>query len=663
MKKRLSILVLVLFLLSAPEALAAWNFQAEHVTVDIEVSSSVDIHRDTGSKLDYVTANVSFIPKQDALQSIVRISTEPDAESVGDEYLFRWEEPVPSSVSFKISSRIKTTNKLYDVRKISFPYSGFSDEVLEYTRSTKTIDSDDPKVIARASALAAGNTDYYSVVFTLADWTKENIKYDLSTLNIKSTNKASWVLARKDGVCDELSTLFIAMLRAVGIPARFVAGIAYTEAPQFPENWGAHGWAEVYFPGTGWVPFDVTYGQYGYIDPTHIKLKQAVDSADPDTRYEWLGRDVDISANPLVIDADLVKYEGNIGDIFELELDVLQERVGIGSYNLVEATVKNTRDSYASTFLYLSRINELEVDGNNYRAVMLEPLETKRVYWIVKVLDNLDTHYTYKFPLTLADTMNNTAGSDFMVLPGATVFTHDEFEAMVDAAEKEGDKVYSKKVSVECFPREELYYVYDVPQVICTAKNTGNFPFKDLDFCFTDDCETDDLGISQAKSFIHEVLSPKPGVNKIPFSVEGNDVSRSVFYDLEVLDAPKVVIEEVEYPSQIEFKKPYAFSFLLRKGSTSLPQEVSLKFEGIGLEKELEIGEMTGDKKFMFNLDSGDLSMDTNTFTVSINYKDLNGKLYTLEEEFEISLINVTFGQRTVIFLHDLDRWLRNLFK
>ncbi|MFH1063882.1 MAG: transglutaminase-like domain-containing protein [Candidatus Woesearchaeota archaeon] len=643
--------------------MATWNFQAEHVTVDVDVSSSVDIMRESGSRLDYVTANVSFIPRQDDLQSIVTISTEPDSKKVGEEYLFRWEAPVPSSVSFKISSRIRTTNRLYDIRKIVFPYSGFPDDVLEYIKATKTIDSDDPKVIARASALAAGNADYYSVVFTMADWTKENVKYDLSTLNVKSTNKASWVLARKDGVCDELSTLFIALLRAVGIPARFVAGIAYTEAPQFPENWGAHGWSEVYFPGTGWVPFDVTYGQYGYVDPTHIKLKQTADSADPDTRYEWLGKDVEISANPLVVDAELVKYEGNIGDVFDLELDVLQDRVGISSYNLVEATVKNARNSYASTFLYLSRINELEVDGNNYRALMLGPLETKRVYWIVKVIDNLDTHYTYTFPITLYDTMNNTASADFMVLPGATVFTHDEFETMVDAVEKEGDKVYSKKITIECSQRKEMYYVYDVPQVICTAKNEGNFPFTGLKFCFTDDCKTDDLGISQARSFVHDVSSPKPGVNKISFSVEGKDVSKSAFFDLDVLDEPDLIVSDVEYPSQIEFKTPYAFSFVLKKDSASLPQEVHLEFKVIGLEKAIEIGEMEGDKKFTFNLDSADLSLDPNIFTVSVNYKDLNGKLYTLAEEFEISLINVTFGQRTVIFLHDLDRWLRNLFK
>jgi len=49
----------------------------------------------------------------------------------------------------------------------------------------------------------------------------------------------------------------------------------------------------------------VTYGQFGFVDPTHIKLKASFDSGEPDTRYEWLGRNVDVSATPIVVTADL----------------------------------------------------------------------------------------------------------------------------------------------------------------------------------------------------------------------------------------------------------------------------------------------------------------------------------------------------------------------
>ena len=72
------------------------------------------------------------------------------------------------------------------------------------------------------------------------------------------TEPATWVYDNRQGVCDELTGLFISMLRELGIPARFVSGVSYTNLPEFAKPWGGHGWAEVWFPDVGWVPFDVT---------------------------------------------------------------------------------------------------------------------------------------------------------------------------------------------------------------------------------------------------------------------------------------------------------------------------------------------------------------------------------------------------------------------
>lgn len=73
-----------------------------------------------------------------------------------------------------------------------------------------------------------GESDYYKVVYELSDWTKTNIDYDLNTITAKAVKKSSWVLENRQGVCDELTNLFISMLRSVGIPARFVTGMVYT---------------------------------------------------------------------------------------------------------------------------------------------------------------------------------------------------------------------------------------------------------------------------------------------------------------------------------------------------------------------------------------------------------------------------------------------------
>lgn len=656
-------LFLLLALILSQAALASWSLDSDYVDVELSISSGLDIIRTPGSKLEYVTANVSFIPQTISSQTVLSLKATPEPKLEGNEYIFRWDSPIPQNPVYNITAKVRTKGAFSEVRAMPFPYSGFSEEVRAFTLPGKIIDSNNSNIIEKASELASGESDYYAVVYRMADWTKENVKYDLSTLNTKASNKASWVLAKKDGVCDEITNLFIALLRAVGIPARFISGIAYTDSPKFPRNWGAHGWAEVYFPGTGWVPFDVTYGEFGYVDPTHIILKESFDSGESDTRYEWLGKDVDIAANPIVVSASLIKHSGSMPERISLSVDVVQDTVGVGSYNIIEATVTNLRNSYVSDFLFLANINEMELDGNKYRSIMLKPLETRKFYWLVKVMENMDSHYTYTFPITVANLRNTSADSQFYVIPGATVFSKQEMESVIDAAKEEESKVYSKQIGINCSQEKSSYYAYDDPEVSCVVKNTGNFPFRDLRFCFKDECRTADLAISQEKSFDYTLHAPKAGINKIEFSVDGKDVSKSFFYDLSVLDPPEISIDDVEYPAEIEFKQPYTVSFTLKKKSSSAPGEVKVKFDAAGAEKEIEQEKLSADRKFLFNLNSEDLSVKPNRFTVAVIYSDLNNRTYTENETFGVKLKNVTFGQRVVIFMYDFDRWLRNLFK
>jgi len=69
--------------------------------------------------------------------------------------------------------------------------------------------------------LAGGRQIITRPVWKIAEWTRKSVNYDLSTLNSKTTYKASWVLAKKDGVLRRDNYIVhFALLRAVGIPAR-----------------------------------------------------------------------------------------------------------------------------------------------------------------------------------------------------------------------------------------------------------------------------------------------------------------------------------------------------------------------------------------------------------------------------------------------------------
>ncbi|MBI5508726.1 MAG: transglutaminase domain-containing protein [Deltaproteobacteria bacterium] len=91
-------------------------------------------------------------------------------------------------------------------------------------------------------------------------------------------------LRSKRGDCTEHSVLFVALARAVGIPARVAVGIAYWPPG---DGFGWHAWNEVWSNGR-WIAVDPTWNQ-PVADVTHIKLA-AGDPSDQARIVMLLGR-------------------------------------------------------------------------------------------------------------------------------------------------------------------------------------------------------------------------------------------------------------------------------------------------------------------------------------------------------------------------------------
>lgn len=78
----------------------------------------------------------------------------------------------------------------------------------------------------------------------------------------------------KHGVCQDLSHVFVAAARHLGIPARYVGGYLMRTDDNIHQEAG-HAWAEAYVDGLGWVGFDPANG----ICPTeaHIRVATGLD--------------------------------------------------------------------------------------------------------------------------------------------------------------------------------------------------------------------------------------------------------------------------------------------------------------------------------------------------------------------------------------------------
>jgi transglutaminase-like putative cysteine protease len=85
-----------------------------------------------------------------------------------------------------------------------------------------------------------------------------------------SLPSAREVLRTKVGDCNEHTALYVAMARAVGVPARIAVGLVYVHGAFF-----YHAWPEVYVDRSAsagtWLPVDPTLNQFP-ADATHLRL-------------------------------------------------------------------------------------------------------------------------------------------------------------------------------------------------------------------------------------------------------------------------------------------------------------------------------------------------------------------------------------------------------
>jgi transglutaminase-like putative cysteine protease len=79
-----------------------------------------------------------------------------------------------------------------------------------------------------------------------------------------SVPSASQVLETRRGDCNEHAILFVAMARAIGLPARTAAGLVYARGSFY-----YHAWPEVFLGE--WVAVDPTFGQFP-ADASHLRF-------------------------------------------------------------------------------------------------------------------------------------------------------------------------------------------------------------------------------------------------------------------------------------------------------------------------------------------------------------------------------------------------------
>ncbi|MFQ5464434.1 MAG: transglutaminase family protein [Thermodesulfobacteriota bacterium] len=144
------------------------------------------------------------------------------------------------------------------VRKdFSAPETSLPVEVEDYLKPTRFIPVDG-RVREIADRITRGRRTVLERAMAVYDWVVENTYRD-PTVRGCGTGEVEVLLARKGGVggkCADISSVFVALARASGVPAREVFGLRLGDADRVDITGGHHCWAEFYRPGLGWVPVD-----------------------------------------------------------------------------------------------------------------------------------------------------------------------------------------------------------------------------------------------------------------------------------------------------------------------------------------------------------------------------------------------------------------------
>ena len=159
----------------------------------------------------------------------------------------------------------------------------------------------------------------YGFAHAAAGLIHNTFKYQKGATHVHSS--VADCLETKAGVCQDFSHLLISLLRARGVPARYVSG--YLVPRQSADDRGAmervigglasHAWVQMYSADAGWLGLDPTVGDF--VESQHIRVAYGRDYGDvPPVRGVYKGHagqslSVDVLVRPAVDDTGVEVLE------------------------------------------------------------------------------------------------------------------------------------------------------------------------------------------------------------------------------------------------------------------------------------------------------------------------------------------------------------------
>ena len=669
------------------------------ITSRVDLRGAFDIvPKSRDSTIGPINATLVSYPKADYRQKIISFKTDPQYSYLNEKQNsigFYWDNPKQNALDFTLEFTVHTENIFIPVRtKVKYPTPSLDNDYYAYIVPTQTIDIDD-NIRTIASNITSNTNDLFAIEYKFAEYVRRNIHYDLGTLTADANQKSSWVLENKKGVCDEITNLFISLNRASGIPARTVSGIAYTNLDVFGSNWVPHQWAEVYFPEYGWIPFDVTYGEYGYIDAAHIKLLDNYDSISSGVKYEYYGYNVNLRAKQLNTDVFVKDSGPQMKSGYTFTTKLYASNVGFGSYNIIQADIVNNNDYYQVADLYLGNTEKVSIIDNSVDIVLnqtihrketlLKPKEHRTIYWVLLLndtVDYFDNDFMYTLPITVYSQYNETSTVNMFARKDYVMIDRQSINNAIQSSYTEISDTKSALLTCAFLSDKNLNYmqrVYYMQQIYvnntvtvnCTIQNPEKIFLGVVELCLEDSCTTINADtitntntVANNSAGIASIILSKKlntvGLHNIEIRANKNNI-RPSYLTLNVIDYPHIIIADMKYPLKARYNDLFDVGFTLRKDSVSEPLNVSAILENPVMRQDWTINKLDSDKKFILQNDGSFMKPNENLYTINVTYYDTEGRAYYELQHF-IVVSDANFLQMSLLWANQMIYTFENSF-
>ncbi|MEM4266649.1 MAG: transglutaminase-like domain-containing protein [Candidatus Nanoarchaeia archaeon] len=641
--KKLMVIVTALILLQIATAAEESYSKYSSLDLNIEIFTTIQAEKKSSkASIESLQADLELFPINTDDQEVLSldVKTEPQAEVEKGErkITITWEEPQKYELTYNVNSDVRTYNKIKKITsKVDFPIQELEPEERRYTMPSEYIDIND-QIKQKAAEIAEGETDLYMVTYKVGEWVRKNIKYDLNTLTATVVQKSSWVLTNKEGVCDEITNLYISMMRSLGVPTRFVSGVVYSNVNYQFEN---HGWAEVYMPGQGWIPVDVTFGQYGWVDPGHVKMQDSLDSGEASVTYTSRTRGVEIKTTPPDIKTRVLKKGGEVKKLAKLKVAPLEDEVAFGSYTILEVEAENTQDYYLPLSFTLTKAPQT-VEKNPSIHTVLKPREKKKFYWTLKTPDNLDSNYIYIADIEVTSNFAETAESEIKYGPGFKKYTKEWAEQILEMLTERENKILFTNIELKCETDKEMYTSSENAKITCMVRNLGNKNLDKINVCIKDQCNETKLTIAEQREIEFEIELRRN--ETLTVTAETEKYIKQTSITLNVQEIPDIKIVAYE-PKKLGYNEETTLNLTLLTRTKA--KDIRIIIKNVG---EITIEELEG--SYTIEIPVKGKQFRRGFIQLHMEYSDESGDLIKRDEEnLELNILNLPWYAELLNYL------------